>query len=279
MSLRVEEIVLQYGGRGMNRLRSAMRPGYCLRAAEHFLARRGVVLIGTGFPVAGTFESDGPLGAIALYRVLEHLGSIPVFACGPPISRVLGRRFALREMPLNDPKPSREMVLETLKELTPSLAVSVERPGITADGRYYNMLHEDITPLTAKFDLFFELCNCPRIAFGDGGNEVGMGNVKEALSGLNIRPSVTPCDELVIATVSNWGVYGVIALMGCLMNEDLLTLFDPEDILDYLTVNGCVDGITKRLDRTEDGFPMNVGSRIIGQLRELVPPSKMPSSR
>ena len=58
------------------------------------------MLIGTGFPVGGSFETDGPIGAIALYRVLERLGYEPIFGCAPPISQVLAGDFRTLEIPI-----------------------------------------------------------------------------------------------------------------------------------------------------------------------------------
>ena len=132
------------------------------------------------------------------------------------------------------------------------------------------MKREDITEFTAKFDLFFEECRCPSIAFGDGGNEIGMGNVLNALDDFDIIPSVTTCDELVIASVSNWGVYGVMAALSDLLNRDLFELIDPEPTANYLMANGCLDGVTKRRENSEDGFPIEISRSIIRQLRDLV---------
>lgn len=120
----------------------------------------------------------------------------------------------------------------------------------------------------------FENGNCPRIAFGDGGNEIGMGNLQTRLTAMDIIPSVTPCDELVISSVSNWGVYGVIGVMSQLLNEDLFKLIDPESIASFLMANGCVDGITHRPESTEDGFPLQVGISIIRQIRKLLSAQK-----
>jgi hypothetical protein len=50
------------------------------------------VLIGTGFPVADSFETDGPIGAIALYDCLQALGAQPLIACGPPQPSVIDAR-------------------------------------------------------------------------------------------------------------------------------------------------------------------------------------------
>ncbi len=270
LSSQIEALLVQHGQRGMTRLRRHLRPGYCQRAAELFLANKGVVLIGTGFPVAGSFESDGPISAIALYHILTYLDCQPIFVCAPPISKTMARGFLTYEMPISDWKQSRAFVKKAVKELNPVLVVSVERPGVAADGRYYNMHRDDITHLVAKYDLFFENGNRPRIAFGDGGNEIGMGNLKNRFTAMNIIPSVTPCDELVISSVSNWGVYGVIGVMSQLLKEDLFKLVDPESIANFLVANGCVDGITHRPESTEDGFPLQIGISIIHQIRKLI---------
>ena len=274
LSERIEDLILQHDNRGMRRLHQAMSPGYCYRAARIILNNKGTVLIGTGFPVSGSFESDGPIGAIALYRTLTELNCKPVFVCAPPISEILSRNFMTYELPLANWEKSRSTVTQALKDLKPSLIVSIERPGVTADGRYYNMHRNDISKLTAKYDLFLSESGCPSIAFGDGGNEIGMGNVREALATMNIIPAITTCDELVIASVSNWGVYGVIAALGRMIERDLFHLFDPETIAEYLVDNGCVDGVTTRNESSEDGFPISVGMAIIQQLRDLVFPPK-----
>ena len=270
LSEKIEKIILQHGERGMDRLQRSMKPGYCRRAAKIILNNKGVVVIGTGFPVSGSFESDGPIGAIALYRVLVDLAYEPVFACAPPISKILSNGFLTYELPLAGWNESRPAIRKALKDLDPRLIISIERPGVAADGRYYNMRKKDITDATAKFDLFLLESNCPSIAFGDGGNEIGMGKVTEALANMDIIPSVTSCDELVIASVSNWGVYGVIAVLCDLLDRDLFELVDPESIANYLVANGCVDGVTNRKEASEDGFPIEVSKSIIQQLRDLI---------
>jgi hypothetical protein len=234
------------------------------------LANKGRVLIGTGFPVGGSFETDGPIGAIALYRVLEGLGYEPLFGCAPPISKVLDNGFRTLEIPILSWQATVPFVEQALADLQPALIVSIERPGVAADGRYYNMRGQDISDALAKFDLFFERCACPTIAVGDGGNEIGMGNVHAEAVKLDIIPSITTCSELVIATVSNWGIYGVIAAMSRILQEDLFSCFDPAEIVRFLVGQGAVDGKTGYAECSEDGFPLAVGLTIIARLRELV---------
>ena len=263
----IEDIILSHGSRGMDRVRHAVSAGYCSRAAQLILGRKGRVLIGTGFPVSGSFETDGPIGAIALYRVLERLGHEPIFGCAPPISKVLAGSFRTLEVPILSWEATVPVVESALADIRPALVVSIERPGVAGDGRYYNMRGKDISDALAKFDLFFNRCDCPTIAVGDGGNEIGMGNILAELARLPIVPSVTCCDELVIATVSNWGVYGIIAAISRDLRQDLFSTFDPMEIVRYLVERGAVDGKTGSAECSEDGFPLTVGLSIIAQLR------------
>jgi hypothetical protein len=266
----IEEIILSHGTRGMNRIRGAVPAGYCTRAARLLIENQGRVLIGTGFPIGGSFETDGPIGAIALYRVLERLGHEPIFGCAPPLSKVLAGDFRTLEIPILSWEATRPVVDAALAEIRPAVIVSIERPGVAKDGRYYNMRGREIGDALAKFDLFFERCDCPTIGVGDGGNEIGMGNIVAELSQLPIQPSVTRCDELVIATVSNWGVYGIIAAMSRALGQDLFALFEPVEILRHLVDRGAVDGTTGFAECSEDGFPLAVGLSIIEQLRDLL---------
>ena len=266
----IENIILSHSRRGIDNIRHVLTEGYCGRAAHLIIDNPGTVVIGTGFPVKNSFETDGPVGAIALYRVLSKLGYRPVFVCAPPISRQLMKAYDTYEIPILDWEATRPFVTKALANLAPSLIISIERPGVTKDGRYYNMRGKDISNATAKFDQFFELSNCPTIAFGDGGNEVGMGKIGSAAANLPIRSSVTSCDELVIATVSNWGVYGVIAAMSRILKQDLFSTFDPQVIIAYLVDNGSVDGVTARPECSEDGFDLSVGLSVIEMLRGLL---------
>lgn len=264
----VDAIVLTHSSRGMDLLADVLAPGWCGRGADLILASPGTVLIGTGFPVVGTFETDGPVGAIALYQVLEAIGRRPVMVCGPPLSKLLGSRFAHYELPINDRGATLPVVERIIAEARPDLIVSIERPGVTADGRYYNMRKEDITDRVAKFDLLLDRVSCPTLAVGDGGNEIGMGAVAEHLAVLPIIPSVVSCDSLVISTVSNWGVYGIIAELSVRLQQDLFECFEPETTFDFLISGGAVDGVTRTADISEDGFPLEVGGAIVERLRE-----------
>ena len=249
VSKSIEHLLVARNLRGMQSVQSSLKPGYCLRAARRLLSCSGRVLIGTGFPVLDTFESDGPAGAIALYRVLEQTGAEPILVCG-----------------------------DVLAYCQPELMVSIELPGPAADGHYYNMRGEDINSSTLCFDVFLELSDCPVIALGDGGNEIGMGNVLDKLGELTIIPSITTCDELVIADVSNWAALGLVAMMSYCVGTDYLADWDNRAILEYLACRGSIDGVTLDNTLTEDGLPSETGKALVNSLRDLIDVSSVEGS-
>ena len=227
------------------------------------------LIIGTGFPVTGTFETDGPVGAIALYQVLASLGADPLLACGAPLSNSLEDDYRVLHLGARDLDSAIRDATARLAALQPTAIVSIERPGLAADGRYYNMRGEDISDRAAIFDPFLENALCPTIAIGDGGNEIGMGNIAATIATLDINASVTCCDELLVADVSNWGAYGLIAMLARWAGQDLLASVSPVNILEYLSARGSVDGVTRANTLTEDGLDAEEGLRIIRELRIL----------
>ena len=269
LSVAIEALLVERNPRHMQVARAALVPGYYLRAAQYLQDIRGTVIIGTGFPVTSTFETDGPVGAIALYDALETLGAHPILACGPPLSRSLTDDYRVLELTARDIESAQLEAEQQLLDLEPAAIVSIERPGLAADNRYYNMRGEDITERCAFFDPMMNSANCPTIAVGDGGNEIGMGNITQAIANLDINPSVTGCDELLVADVSNWGAYGVIAILASWAGQDLLGQVSPVEILDYLSARGSVDGVTRENTLTEDGLEAEEGLRVIQELRIL----------
>ena len=269
LSIEIEQALVARNLRGMAGIRDILAPGYCLRAAQTLLGAKGVVLIGTGFPVNSTFETDGPIGAIALYQTLETLGLTPYIVCGKPLSTALSLHYRVVSLLVGSGHNHEDEAQRILAHLKPNVVVSIERPGKTSDGRYYNMRGEDISARTACFDTFLDLANCPTIAIGDGGNEIGMGNVRQVLQHWDIEAAVTECDELIVADVSNWGSYGLIALMSRIEGKDFLQAFDPVSTLGYLSTLGSVDGVTRLNALTEDGLSSSVGAEVILELRRL----------
>ncbi|NIB42741.1 DUF4392 domain-containing protein [Pseudomaricurvus alkylphenolicus] len=273
LSQQIEDILVARNPRGMKDVQPALEAGYYRRAARLIKAvtdkqKGATVLIGTGFPVVDTFETDGPVGAIALYDALETLGAKPVIVCGAPLSTALADTYRIQEIIVGPHSEREQEARSALTALQPELIISIERPGMAADGNYYNMRGEDISPRAACFDTFLQQADCPTIAIGDGGNEIGMGNISDALQNLNIVPAATTCTELVIADVSNWAAHGLIAMLGWWEQKDLLGEIDSLKILQYLSERGSVDGVSRENTLTEDGMPASEGISVIEELRK-----------
>ncbi len=270
LSLQIENALVARNLRGMKTVQPALQSGYYLRAARILNKCKGHVLIGTGFPVVDTFETDGPVGAIALYKALETLGATPVIVCGPPVSQALMKDYRVHEIRVGEHQERTLEAFQALYNYQPDAVLSIERPGQAADGGYYNMRGESISARTACFDTFVKNAKCPTIGIGDGGNEIGMGNIYDALKDLDIMASATRVDELLIADVSNWGAYGLIAFLSLWNDIDLLDQIKPLEILEYLSNLGSVDGVTRENQLTEDGLPVEEGNSVIAELRGLI---------
>ena len=270
----IEEIILTHSaGRGIHKLRPYLAPNFCEQAADAILAHPGKTLIATGFYVAGTCETDGPIGAIALADMLNALDSEPVFVtdrfCAPILRQCCSHHVI--DFPILPPDDSRHFSEQLLATEQPSLLIGIERCGMAADGRYYNMRGGDISEFTAKLDALFEKFPVS-IGIGDGGNEIGMGNLAApiAAEGLPIRPCVTRVTFPVIATVSNWGAYGILAHLSRKRRRNLLTGFEERKLLEQFVALGVVDGVSKRPDMSVDGFSPTILHDVFEKLQGCV---------
>lgn len=269
ISQQIEQRLVQLNLRGMATLQLHLRPGYLLRAARILNQCRDTVLIGTGFPVLDTFETDGPVGAIALYQLLQKLGAKPVIVCGNPLYSALKADYQCYQLTVNQYNALPEIASKALAELQPQLVIAIERPGFNANMRYSNMRGEDISERCASFDYFISQAACPTIGIGDGGNEIGMGNLYQQVSALKITPCITQCDELIVADVSNWAAWALAAMVSVLRDENLLAGANPLAILQYLSAKGSVDGVTRLNTLTEDGLAHTAGEQLIRDLELL----------
>ena len=267
----IEDIILKYSRRGMPVLRELLPENYCLNAAEKILSwKRGTVLLTTGFYVAGYAETDGPLGTMALAGALRKLGFFPVIVTDRYCEGYFeAEDIAVEYMDLDADDAAADAILEKYQ---PVGLISVERCGRDLNGIYANMRHVDISAGTAPCDALFlkALGTIPTIGVGDGGNEIGMGNVAEAVrTRLGLVPAEVKADILVIATVSNWGAYGIVAALEQLTRLPLLLSFSKAERFLRRTVDmGSVDGISHEHIVCVDGFGMETEKEILDGLHE-----------
>ncbi len=254
----------------MNVLRDYLPRNYCTLAAKEILSwERGVIGIATGFYVAGHAETDGPAGTVTLAKALGKLGFDPVIIT----DEFCENFFELEELKVRymSLQADEDYCRSFLEDLNPVGMISIERCGKNRGNRYANMKGIDIGDHTAPIDRLFSLAygNVPTIGIGDGGNEIGMGNLAGIISR---KLSLTPCevrtDLLVIASVSNWGAYALAEMLGELTRICLLPSSD--EIEEYIekTVNiGSVDGVTHKQLVSVDGNDISIEKEIIDDLR------------
>ncbi|NXQ29145.1 GLUCM protein, partial [Alaudala cheleensis] len=300
------------GERGIRHLQGQ---GELLRASLA-MSHAGSVLVTTGFPTHYSHqppeENDGPPGALAIAAVLQ----------------ALGKRVAMvtdqRAMELNRKIIEEAVQIGILKKPIPLLSyqresadsalmflcengnpgkprfdhlVAIERAGMAADGNYYNARKVNIKHLVDPIDeLFLAAQNIPGITttgVGDGGNELGMGKVKDAVKKHIKNGDVIACDVeadfTVVAGVSNWGGYAIacaLSVLRCCELHDrylrravgspgsrglclpaLPSVTKEEKLLKALVQLGVRSGRTASLEMEVDGLPFyNTHSLMIEQL-------------
>ena len=160
-----------------------------------------------------------------------------------------------------------------IEEYEPKGMISIERCGRNKYGTYANMRGEDIGAFTAPIDEMFIKYQgiIPTIGVGDGGNEIGMGKIAGPISRkLSLEPCVVPVDIFVIASVSNWGAYGIVAALARLCRMELVPKFEWVETFIKKTVNiGSVDGITGWQSISVDGKNMRTEYEILHALRKI----------
>ena len=276
--MRIEDIILAHDQRGISALRSHLPTNYCEEAARLVVSQQGTVFITTGFYIlkAQAAETDGPPGAIAIGRALERLGRHVVYVTDEPAAgmmRALNGSDRVLPFPILDSDKSQQHASQLIRDYQPSLLIAIERCGRTKDGTYLNMADREVTAFTAKIDALFE-SSVPSIGIGDGGNEIGMGNLADVIPNcprLPALPCVTRATQLVIASVANWGAYGLLAALSRMMKRDLLpSVEEQRSIVEELGSLGAVDGTTGSRGATVDGHSLEINSNVLYDLHQLV---------
>lgn len=277
-----------------------------------------IVLFATGFPARSAVsprigENDGPAGTAVLARALQRaFGVIPVVVTEdllhPAVGAILqaggfniltleeARRVP--EFPSNTaaavllpfPTEDGEAVAAAnalLNELQPKVVVAVERPGRNRAGVCHDMRGQPLSGEgVARADLLFERAldrRIPVVAFGDGGNEIGMGLVLDAVrefvpfgrvcrcscgAGIAAR---TRADALVTAAVSNWGCYAVAACLALLLKDPRL-LHSPEAERQLLMAGvsaGLINSVEGTVDPGVDGLPLETNVALVQLLHTM----------
>jgi hypothetical protein len=250
-------------------------------------------------------ETDGPVGTAALARALSYgFNTIPIIVTDTtllePIAATVraaglavvtleearratsNRRFCGVAVVVGYPVPDDGARIEAkrmLDELSPTAVIAIERAGMTDRGTYHNMLGQDYSEGRARIDYLVEAAgerHIPTIGVGDGGNEIGMGAIREAVHKYVPHGEVlcarVPTDVLLPAGVSNWGCYGIQAALAILTGKPELahTAALEKRLIEAAAAAGLVDGNTGKCEPTVDGMPTEVHMGIVQLLEATV---------
>eukprot|EP00118_Oscarella_pearsei_P003672 m.15291 g.15291 ORF g.15291 m.15291 type:complete len:622 (+) comp26285_c0_seq1:25-1890(+) len=298
---------------------SQLSQGSLLRAALS-LSHSTNVAITTGFPCVKGYEApdetDGPPGVLAIARALRK--------CGKAVSIVLDRKnqflvnvmkAAMAKFITTEPAEAVPVLVYppvgedgALKRTAEDFIqfhkfdhlVSIERAGQNCNGHYLTMSGIDISHLLDPIDELFKAApdvDVKTICIADGGNELGFGQLREAVAqfvdfGAEIACSVSS-DFLIVCGVSNWGGYALAAALyllrqcpvhvryllrgiceepipigGVLIDDMVPSVELEESVLEFFTSAGLRDGVSPEQPMSVDGKGFESHAEKIRQVRD-----------
>ena len=275
----IEDVILEKDKRGIADLRRLIPDDFCSDAADKILKKPGTVLITTGFYIlnAQAPETDGPPGALAIGNALEKLGYDVHYVTDRQtvilLRNICGTGANVIEFPITSYKESVSFCQNLISDLSPSLLISIERCAAASDGLYRNMRDLDISEHTAKIDLLFGM-HKQTIGIGDGGNEIGMGNLKTEIKDSDTLvnyPVTSQTSNLIISSVSNWGGLGLVAALSLKTGLNLLpSESEHSHSITSIVDMGAVDGVSGSKDYLVDGFSIADNLMVLNKLNDFV---------
>ena len=274
-----EGIKLQKDIRNISKLKDYLSDNFLTDAANEVVVRKGTVLIVTGFFIsyANASETDGPAGSIALGRALKDIGFDVIYVTDKWSYSILEgiseKEDEIVEFPVDNHENSKQFANDLIKKFSPSLSISIERASLMGDGTYRNWKGEDVSKYNAKIDYLFNYSKFS-IGIGDGGNEIGMGNLNSEIKkveGLPDNPAVTKVNNLIISSCSNWGAYGLVAEISAILNKNLLiSVDDAKELITKSVDLGAVEGMSGDSIYAVDGRNLEEDSICLIQLHEYL---------
>ena len=277
------------------------------RKLSDSLSSGDIVFIATGAGTAPKLpqgETDGPVGAAVLARALilafgvrvvlvtEDAHAAPVMAVAAVINGELaemGHAAAVSTVcfPLGIER-GQDIAQTLMEEYKPRAVIFVERDGPNKEGYFHGVRGDCRNPEdVGHVYLLAELARkrgVLTIGIGDGGNEVGFGAVRDAITAVHPLGgkslaghasgvvTVTATDIVVSASVSNWGAYAIAAALAA-RKKDPNVLHTPklEHILIDATVRaGARDGATSKAEVAVDGINWEGHTSFVELLRSIV---------
>ena len=261
-----------------------------------------------GPPLCPKGETDGPSGAAALGRSIDlAFGATPIYvgedwmfdpmiaashAAGITVreneEEAMERPHSaiIREFP-KDRDRAEAVANDFLDRYRPTALISTEKIAPNKKGVMHSALGYEINAPHAPVNVLFDEARRRElftIGIGDNGNEIGFGLIREDVEA--IHPFGTSCrcpcgaglasasetDVLIVANVSNWGCYGLCAMLAAILEKpDLLhDAYTERRMIEESARVGAFDGSYVRQIPSVDFLPLEVHEAIITMLHSLV---------
>lgn len=261
------------------------------KALLQAIANNKTVILVTGEYERGLFdkgESDGPVGIAAIASVLHKLGARLVFVCDPHLFDVhraivdcfMGTSLEYVPFPGGAETDYELLATEILEKYNPSAIIACEKLGRNIVGEYHNADGRNCSADENRVDYLFDLAyeqGCLTIAFGDHGNEIGYGIIRDVAVdaspwGRNCRCScdsgiiaVTKVTYLLPTTVSNWGAIALADMLAALSGrvEWVHTEECQRRLQELILENEVIDGAFLRVSRSVDGIDGDVDLAVV----------------
>lgn len=271
----------------------------------------GQVLICTGnvLPPWMIIESDGPPGAAVLARMtnlalkatavllvegrwVQAMRQVAIAAGLTPLddpAAVAGRKGACAVLPFPaEDAPAAELARDWLARGEVDAVLAIEATARSEKGYYQTGTGSfDNSGYSARFDFLFEEANArgvPTIGIGDHGGELGLGTIKETIRKVvptarvatdpkrgGITP-VVPADVPLVVGISNWGGYGLAAMLAALVGKPELVhggAFERR-LLRATAQAGMIEGMGGLPEPAVDGLGEDIHAAFVELLRVAV---------
>lgn len=256
-------------------------------------------------------ENDDPLGIASLARAVNlGLSALPIIVVGeadmgPVLQTVQAAGLTMLDyaqdkaakvatassiaFPIVSKEESVKFAAGIADKYAPKAAISVEtvgpnQKGIKHSGSGYDVEAKDSLPGVEY--IFSEASSRGILTIGciDGGNEIGSGTIEEEVRQFTPRGAVCRCpckseiacavktDIVCPASVSNWGAYGITAMLAYLLGkqEILQDAFTEQRMLEACITAGGIDGETGQTGLSCDGVDHLTGEGLIIMLNKII---------
>jgi hypothetical protein len=186
-----------------------------------------------------------------------------------------------------DIEEAKNISSDLIKKYKPTAVITIEKSGMNEKDIIHSCRGADTTKCTAKINFLVREANKKGIltvGIGDGGNEIGMGLIREDIKKYipfgnkckcsceaGIAPS-TKTDFLITAAISNWGAYGLEVGLAVLKGKpDIFHNGEIERrVLEKAADAQFIDRISGYTEPSVDGLLAHIHISFVELLREWV---------